>query len=483
MMRHFHGDMKARVPDNGTWQDMSRQTTSSNEQAQRLDNLPIANAAAAADENASVGNCWDTIQSQTLAVLGRASRHLQPALRERPTAKSLHRPPHRRRRRQQSSILPLPPRDAERTDGSQVYRDPRVRGPQQMEEDLYHPSNLLSARQRQSGGIRPERKTALVAREQVRYKVDIATLRETKIFEQGQLEEVGVGYTFFWSGRPRTKRRDAGVTFAIRNDIVVRPPCLPQGINDRLMSLRFPLSGGEITNLVSIYPPPMSSPAETRNKFYAELHAVLASELTTCNELAQRLDNLSIAGAAAEENGSVENCWDTIQSQTLAVLGRASRHLQPALRGGPPAESINRPPNRRRQQSSILPLPPPCATAATREAERTGDQQVYGDPRERGPHRMEERLLRHQSNLLSARQRGVLNRPSNISDTAIARPPQVETKANLDLPRSLHETIGTVQQISSGKAPASVASSAEVYKHDFPQFMEHLTALFQEMWL
>ncbi|BHF85034.1 hypothetical protein SprV_1002819200 [Sparganum proliferum] len=40
----------------------------------------------------------------------------------------------------------------------------------------------------------------------------------------------------------------------------------------------------------------------------------------------------------------------------------------------------------------------------------------------------------------------------------------------------------TVQQLSSGKAPASDACSAEVYKHDDPQFMEHLMALFQEMW-
>ncbi|BHF85025.1 hypothetical protein SprV_1002818300 [Sparganum proliferum] len=47
---------------------------------------------------------------------------------------------------------------------------------------------------------------------------------------------------------------------------------------------------------------------------------------------------------------------------------------------------------------------------------------------------------------------------------------------------SLHETIRTVQQLSSGKAPASDASSAEVYKHDGPKFMEHLMAFFQGMW-
>ncbi|BHF85974.1 hypothetical protein SprV_1002915200 [Sparganum proliferum] len=44
------------------------------------------------------------------------------------------------------------------------------------------------------------------------------------------------------------------------------------------------------------------------------------------------LDNLTVAAAAADENGSVENCWDAIQSQTLAVVGRAPRRLQPALR-------------------------------------------------------------------------------------------------------------------------------------------------------
>nr|VZI25721.1 unnamed protein product [Spirometra erinaceieuropaei] len=88
---------------------------------------------------------------------------------------------------------------------------------------------------------RPERRTALVARELARYKVDIAALNETRFSEQGQLEEVCAGYTFFWSGRPLPEPRNAGVAFAIRNDIVGRLPCLPQGINDRLISLRLPL--------------------------------------------------------------------------------------------------------------------------------------------------------------------------------------------------------------------------------------------------
>nr|VZI14538.1 unnamed protein product [Spirometra erinaceieuropaei] len=77
--------------------------------------------------------------------------------------------------------------------------------------------------------------------------------------------------------------------------------------------------------------------------------------------------------------------------------------------------------------------------------------------------------------------RGVLNRPSVISKAAIARLPQVETNADLDLPPSLQETIRAVQQLSSGKAPRSDAIPAEVYKHGGPLLMDHLTALFQEM--
>ncbi|VDL92732.1 unnamed protein product [Schistocephalus solidus] len=102
---------------------------------------------------------------------------------------------------------------------------------------------------------RPERRTVLVARELARYKVDIAALSEIRFSRQGQLEEVGAGYTFFWSGRPKAERRDAGVAFAIRNDIVGRLPYLPQSINDRLMSLRLPLWGDQFATIISAYAP------------------------------------------------------------------------------------------------------------------------------------------------------------------------------------------------------------------------------------
>ncbi|VDL85982.1 unnamed protein product [Schistocephalus solidus] len=58
----------------------------------------------------------------------------------------------------------------------------------------------------------------LVAHELASYKVEIAALSETRFSEQVQLEEVGAGYVFFWSGQPKAEWHDFGVGFVIRND-------------------------------------------------------------------------------------------------------------------------------------------------------------------------------------------------------------------------------------------------------------------------
>ncbi|BHF58466.1 hypothetical protein SprV_0100141800 [Sparganum proliferum] len=75
-----------------------------------------------------------------------------------------------------------------------------------------------------------------------------------------------------------------------------------------------------------------------------------------------------------------------------------------------------------------------------------------------------------------------INWRSLSGDAAIDRLLQLETNVDLNLPPSLQETIRAVQQISSRKAPGSDAIPAEVNTHECPQIMDHLTALFQEMW-
>ncbi|VDL95823.1 unnamed protein product [Schistocephalus solidus] len=108
---------------------------------------------------------------------------------------------------------------------------------------------------------RPEWSTALVAQELTRYK----------------LAEMGAGYIFFWSGRPKAERCDAGVAFAIRNHIVGRLPCLPQGINDRLMRLRLSHRGDLFATIISTFTSQMMSSKAAKDEFCEDLHALLAT--------------------------------------------------------------------------------------------------------------------------------------------------------------------------------------------------------------
>ncbi|BHF64465.1 hypothetical protein SprV_0200747000 [Sparganum proliferum] len=140
------------------------------------------------------------------------------------------------------------------------------------------------------------------------HKGDIAAHSETRLSEQSKLEEVGAGHTF-WGGRPKAGRRDVGVAFAIRNDIVGPLSCLPQGINDRLMSLRLPFRGSQFATTISVYaplsppppPPTMTSPDEARNKFYEDLHALLVT--------VPKEDKLNVLGDFSTRVGTDHAAW------------------------------------------------------------------------------------------------------------------------------------------------------------------------------
>ncbi|BHF67755.1 hypothetical protein SprV_0301078400 [Sparganum proliferum] len=107
--------------------------------------------------------------------------------------------------------------------------------------------------------------------------MDIAALNETRFSEQGQPEEEGAGYTFFKSGHPRAKRRDASAAFVTRDDIVGRLPCMSQGINDCLMSLRLPLGEANFSTIISAYASTMAASDEAKSRFHEELYALLVS--------------------------------------------------------------------------------------------------------------------------------------------------------------------------------------------------------------
>ena len=118
---------------------------------------------------------------------------------------------------------------------------------------------------------RPERRTALVARELDRYNIHIAALSGTRFANEGQLTEVKAGYTFFWSGRSSEERREAGAGLCIRSSLVSKLTDLSKSINDRLMILRLPIQGKPFATFISAYASTITNPEEIRDKFYEDL--------------------------------------------------------------------------------------------------------------------------------------------------------------------------------------------------------------------
>ena len=110
-----------------------------------------------------------------------------------------------------------------------------------------------------AGSDRPQRRTALVGRELVRYRIQIAALSETRFADVGEIKEVGAGYIFFWDGRKSEEKREAGVGFAIKTELVGKLSGFPKSINDRLMTLRLPLSGNKHATIASAYAPTMTN--------------------------------------------------------------------------------------------------------------------------------------------------------------------------------------------------------------------------------
>ena len=75
----------------------------------------------------------------------------------------------------------------------------------------------------------------------------------------------------------KEERREAGVGFAIKSHLVSNLSGVPKGINDRLMTLRLPLSGKRHATIVSAYAPTMTNPDEVKDKFYDDLDSVISA--------------------------------------------------------------------------------------------------------------------------------------------------------------------------------------------------------------
>ena len=156
---------------------------------------------------------------------------------------------------------------------------------------------------------------------------EIAALSETRLAEEGLLKEFGAGYTFFLSGRKKEVRRKAGVEFAIKSHLVSKPSGLPKGINDRLMTLRLPLSGKRHATIVSAYAPTMTNPDEVKDKFYDDLDSVISA--------APRTDKLILLGDFNARVSTDHQTWEGVigsedigkcNSNGLLLLRKCAEH-------------------------------------------------------------------------------------------------------------------------------------------------------------
>ena len=122
---------------------------------------------------------------------------------------------------------------------------------------------------------RPQRRSALVAKELSRLDIDIAALSEVRFAEEGSLVEHGAGYTLFWSGRGKDEPRHSGVGFMLKNAIANRLHTPPTGHSDRIMSMRLPIHGDKFLTLVSVYSPTLQADTAVKEAFYSDLHTVI----------------------------------------------------------------------------------------------------------------------------------------------------------------------------------------------------------------
>ncbi|CAH2210179.1 jg581 [Pararge aegeria aegeria] len=68
------------------------------------------------------------------------------------------------------------------------------------------------------GNVQDLRKTAVIDLELKRLNIAVTALQETRIPDEGSIRESH--YTFFWRGKEESAKREHGVGFAIRNDLL-----------------------------------------------------------------------------------------------------------------------------------------------------------------------------------------------------------------------------------------------------------------------
>ena len=72
--------------------------------------------------------------------------------------------------------------------------------------------------------------------ELTKYIIYRAVLSESCVHASGSLNDLQ--YTLYWSGKPDRERREVGVGFVIKKDIVIKLTEIPHPVSDRIMTMK-----------------------------------------------------------------------------------------------------------------------------------------------------------------------------------------------------------------------------------------------------
>ena len=164
---------------------------------------------------------------------------------------------------------------------------------------------------------RPRRRTALIVSELSRYNVDIAALSETRLADEGSLNEMASGYTYFWNWLPANSRRIHGVGFATK--LLQTLPESPVAISERLITLRIPLEKHRYATFISTYAPTLPSDDETKDHYYAMLRSTLMQ------------DKLIVLGDFNARIGSDSKIWGNVMGKNGVGKINSNGHRFPSL--------------------------------------------------------------------------------------------------------------------------------------------------------
>jgi len=83
------------------------------------------------------------------------------------------------------------------------------------------------------------------------------------------------GYTTFWSGKPVGEAREHGVAIPMRNSLIPKLSKDPKPVNERMVTLRLPVTQNRYCTVISAYAPTMTNSADKINQFYVQINKML----------------------------------------------------------------------------------------------------------------------------------------------------------------------------------------------------------------